>query len=103
MKQLKLGDSKWDRTDVVWGGYCCYSAEKDPHDPNAIIGMQGQQGLPFGAGGNDLQSLEEAASWVRQHVQACNAGGPCAKKNILAILPLSHWWAGQPQWFPPDQ
>lgn len=63
MKQLKLGDSKWDRTDVVWGGYCCYSAEKDPHDPNAIIGMQGQQGRPFGAGGNDLQSLEEAARW----------------------------------------
>lgn len=40
---------------------------------------------------------------VRQHVQACSAGDPRAKKNILAILPPSLWWAGQPQWFPPHQ
>lgn len=39
---------------------------------------------------------------VRRHVQACNAGGPGAKKNILAALPPCCRWAGQPQWFPPD-
>ena len=37
---------------------------------------------------------------VRRHVQACNAGGPGAKKNILAALPPCRRWAGQPQWFP---
>lgn len=40
---------------------------------------------------------------VRRHVQACNAGGPGAKKNISAALPPCRRWAGQPQGFPPDR
>lgn len=74
--------------------------EKNHMIPMPSLACRGSRTSPLEQEETICSPWRRQLAGVRQHVQACNVGGPCAKKNILAILPPSLWWAGQPQWFP---
>lgn len=66
------------------------------------IPTAGAAGPPLRSGRKRAAAASEGSSLGSgRHVQARNAGGPSAKKNILAALPPCRRWAGQPLRFPP--